>query len=186
MSFFITSRAAVSGTGNLGGLSAADALCQKLAVSVGVGQRTWRAYLSTSTAEARGRIGDGPWFNARGVMVAQTLADRHDQGKLSVTSVTGLDETGKPVPGGGGDDSEHDIITGTGPAGRKLGGNCSNWTSDSGEVTVGHHDHDVHDKTRPERRWNSAHASDRSRAGLLANRGTGRFYCFALPAPGAP
>src|SRR5262245_44223723 len=43
LSFFVTS--VTSTTGNLGGLSGADATCQRLAQAVGSG-RTWRAYLS--------------------------------------------------------------------------------------------------------------------------------------------
>src|SRR5262245_13252433 len=44
LSFFVTS--ATSVTGNLGGLTGADATCQRLATAVGQGNRTWRAYLS--------------------------------------------------------------------------------------------------------------------------------------------
>ncbi len=44
MSFFVSS--AKSKTGNLGGLAAADRICQDLASAVRVGNKTWRAYLS--------------------------------------------------------------------------------------------------------------------------------------------
>ena len=47
MSFFITSVGPGDGA-NLGGLAGADAHCQKLADAVGVGNKTWRAYLSTT------------------------------------------------------------------------------------------------------------------------------------------
>ena len=46
MSFFITGVGLGDG-GNLGGLAGADAHCQVLATSVGRGDSTWRAYLST-------------------------------------------------------------------------------------------------------------------------------------------
>ena len=70
MGFFITSARPGDGA-SLGGLADADAHCQKLAAAVGVGRRTWRAYLGTSFAptktavHARDRTGKGPWFNAR-------------------------------------------------------------------------------------------------------------------------
>src|SRR5436305_6479492 len=79
MTFFITSVGMGNGA-NLGGLAGADAHCQKLAAAAGAGDRTWRAYLSTSAADnnpavnARDRIGNGPWHNAKGTMVARDLA----------------------------------------------------------------------------------------------------------------
>ncbi|HEU4691651.1 MAG TPA: hypothetical protein VFS23_24980, partial [Vicinamibacterales bacterium] len=47
MSFFITSAGPGNG-GNLGGLAGADKHCQTLAAAAGAGNRTWRAYLSTT------------------------------------------------------------------------------------------------------------------------------------------
>ena len=84
MSFFVTSAGPGNGA-NLGGLMGADAHCQKLAESVGAGNRTWRAYLSTqgkdfkdkNVVNARDRIGAGPWFNAKGVMIAKSVDDLH-------------------------------------------------------------------------------------------------------------
>src|SRR3954451_19828678 len=79
MTFFITSVGAGNGA-NLGGLAGADAHCQKLAGAAGAGSQTWRAYLSISAADgkpavnARDRIGNGPWYNAKGTMVARDLA----------------------------------------------------------------------------------------------------------------
>ena len=66
-SFFVTSQTSV--TGNLGGLTGADATCQKLASAAGHGGRTWRAYLSVErnaelsnqVTHAKDRIGQGPW-----------------------------------------------------------------------------------------------------------------------------
>jgi hypothetical protein len=49
MSFFITSAGPGNGA-DLGGLTGADAHCQMLADAVGYGDRTWRAYLSTTAA----------------------------------------------------------------------------------------------------------------------------------------
>jgi hypothetical protein len=57
MSFFVTSSNPKGG--NLGGLAGADTVCQTLARAVG-NTKTWRAYLSTSTVDAKSRIGNGP------------------------------------------------------------------------------------------------------------------------------
>ena len=68
MSFFVTSSNPKGG--NLGGLAGADAVCQSLAQAVGAGSKTWRAYLSTSTVDAKSRIGNGPWRNFKGEQIA--------------------------------------------------------------------------------------------------------------------
>src|SRR5207247_9782443 len=128
MSFFITSAGSGNGA-NLGGLAGADAICQRLAASVGAGNKTWRAYLSTSAVggqpavNARDRIGRGPWQNAKGVAVAQNVDDlQSNNNKLGKeNSVTEKGGTGGP----------HDMLTGSGTDGRTLSGakNCSNWTN---------------------------------------------------------
>ena len=79
MSFFVTSVGKGDGA-NLGGLAGADAHCQSLAAAVGAGNKTWHAYLSTqgpNAVNARDRIGQGPWYNSRGAVVAKNLADLH-------------------------------------------------------------------------------------------------------------
>ncbi|MGC1489308.1 MAG: hypothetical protein WA784_16120, partial [Albidovulum sp.] len=58
MSFFVTSQNPGNG-GDFGGLAGADAHCAALAEAAGVGAKTWRAYLSSSTENARDRIGAG-------------------------------------------------------------------------------------------------------------------------------
>ena len=89
LSFFITSTNSGKGA-DLGGLAGADAHCAALAKGAGAGNRVWRAYLSTTAADgkpgvnAKDRIGTGPWFNAKGVQVAASVADLHsDNNKLS-------------------------------------------------------------------------------------------------------
>src|SRR5690606_25419345 len=86
MSFFITSKGPGDGA-NLGGLEGADAHCAMLAEEAGVTGKTWRAYLSTTgddPVNARDRIGSGPWYNAKGVMVAEDVDDLHSENnKLS-------------------------------------------------------------------------------------------------------
>ena len=82
MNFFVTS-VPVGDGGNLGGLAGADAHCQTLAAAVGAGNRTWHAYLSTQArpgvpaVNARDRIGKGPWYNAKGVLIASNVGDLH-------------------------------------------------------------------------------------------------------------
>ena len=94
MSFFVAST--VPGTGNLGGLAGADAICQNLAQAVGAGGKTWHAYLSTQAEDgkpavnAKDRIGKGPWQNAKGEVIARTLDDLHSD-KNNLTKQTALD-----------------------------------------------------------------------------------------------
>jgi hypothetical protein len=81
MSFFVTSVGLGDG-GNLGGLDGADAHCQQLAEAAGSTGLTWRAYLSTQEEGKRGisarhRIGEGPWYNARGELIAVDLDQLH-------------------------------------------------------------------------------------------------------------
>src|SRR5918996_743815 len=78
MTFFVTSTGSGAG-GNLGGLAGADKHCQTLAAKAGAGNRMWRAYLSTSgpDANARDRIGSGPWYNAKGMLIASDVAELH-------------------------------------------------------------------------------------------------------------
>src|SRR5258707_10009122 len=80
MSFFITSASPGKG-GDLGGLEGADRHCQTLAQAAGASGRTWHAYLSTQAASgavnARDRIGRGPWKNAKGEVIAQSVDDLH-------------------------------------------------------------------------------------------------------------
>src|ERR687888_580505 len=52
LSFFVTSTK--SPTGNLGGLTGADTLCQNLAAAVGAGSKRWRAYLSVERDASNG------------------------------------------------------------------------------------------------------------------------------------
>lgn len=95
MGFFVTSAGPGDGA-NLGGLAGADAHCKKLATSVGAGARNWRAYLSTGwtsttpVVNARDRIGKGPWYNAKGVLIARDVAELH--GANNITKATALDE----------------------------------------------------------------------------------------------
>jgi len=178
MSFFVTSTGSPDG-GNLGGLDGADAICQGLADAVGADDKTWRAYLSTDTVNARERIGTGPWYNQAGQLVAQTVDELHaDDTIFNGDPNLILDETGVNAPG-----NEHDVLTGSDPSGMALAGlNCDNWTSNDASLTenpqVGHSDIPGNPQFSPS--WNSAHVSANcSATGLTERGGAGRLYCFA-------
>jgi hypothetical protein len=177
MSFFLTSAGPGNGA-NLGGLAGADAHCQSLAATVGAGGRTWRAYLSTSDGDARDRIGDGPWFNARGVEIASDIDELH--GDNNLTKQTQLTENGDIVNGRGDSPNRHDILTGSNADGTATDATCSDWTSGGdGSARVGHHDRTGggDDPTS----WNSAHGSRGcSQSDLQGTGGDGLFYCFAI------
>lgn len=178
MSFFVTSEGSGELGGNLGGLEGADAICQRLAEAVG-SNRTWRAYLSTDTVDARDRIGDGPWFNQAGALIANDVEELHDENTVfNGNPNLILDENGVVAPV-----NEHDILTGTLADGTRAEGlNCNNWTSNDETLTqnpqVGHSDIPADPMFSPS--WNSAHVSANcSQAGLTQRGGAGRLYCFA-------
>ena len=190
MGFFITSVAMGDG-GNLGGLAGADRHCQQLAAAVGAGERTWRAYLSAAPAagqppvNARDRIGAGPWYNARGALIARDVTDLHGdlhRDRNSINKEFALNEKGEQVKGRGDTPNQHDILTGSDSHGRVLLGSattttCNNWTSNAaGNAMVGHHDRSGGGNSS----WNAAHSSRScSQADLVATGGAGLFYCFA-------
>jgi hypothetical protein len=185
MSFFITSVGSGNGA-DLGGLEGADRHCEMLAEAAGAGGRTWRAYLSTSGdngVDARDRIGDGPWYNAEGVMVAESVAELHGENALW-TKETALDENGEMVNGRGDTPNRHDILTGSQLDGTAFEGDedttCGNWTSSSdGSAQVGHHDREGGGQNPTS--WNSAHGSRGcSQENLQGTGGDGLFYCFSV------
>jgi hypothetical protein len=189
MSFFLTSEGPGKGA-DLGGVSGADAHCAALAASVGAGGKTWHAYLSTGAAdgkpavEARDRIGSGPWYNAKGVEVAKSVADLHSANN-NLTKQTVLNEKGEMVNGRGDTPNRHDVLTGSRSDGTAFptDGNdhtCQNWTSSgTGAAQIGHFDRTGggDDGTS----WNSAHATRGcSQEDLKGTGGDGLIYCFAV------
>jgi len=195
MTFFVTSSGSGKGA-NLGGLAGADARCQMLAASAGAGDRTWRAYLSTQAkngqpaVNARDRIGQGPWYSAKGFLVAENLAELHgDTLELArvgnrLTKTSALTEKGEPVKGVGDNPNLHDILTGSQPDGRAftdaMDHTCNNWTSSGeGSAMLGHSDRNGLYSS-----WNAAHPSRGcSPEGLASTGGGGLFYCFATGNP---
>ena len=186
MSFFVTSSNPGRGA-DFGGIAGADAYCQQLATAAGAGRKTWRAYLSTTGAggvNARDRIGRGPWFNAKGTMIAASVDELH--GTNQITKTTALDERGQGVMGRGDAVNMHDVLTGSTPDGRAtVGGSadttCRNWTtSGEGSAIVGHHDRMGLRDDAPSRSWNSSHATRACGLDALKSTGgDGRLYCFA-------
>ena len=205
MTFFVTGE---SHSGDLGGLAGADATCQRLATEVGAGDSTWRAYLSAyrtvtePAVNARDRIGNGPWHNARGVMIAPSVADLHgdiQRDRDLIYRATTLTESGELVNGRvrpEGTNNEHDMLTGSDSHGRSFPHGrvfppavpatrnqqnltCNNWTygGPDGSAMIGHHDRLSSFNTS----WNSSHAtSGCSLEKFNETGGAGRFYCFAL------
>ncbi len=191
MSFFVTSVGLGKGA-DLGGLAGADKHCQALATAAG-SKFTWHAYLSTQGAgavNARDRIGQGPWFSAKGARIAGNLAELHgdtlDLARLgnSVTRVTAISEKGDPINGVGATPNQHDILTGSKPDGTAYTDaadhTCKNWTSSGeGSAQLGHHDRAGGGNIS----WNSTHPSRGcSQENLVATGGAGLMYCFAIDA----
>jgi len=208
MSFFITSVGKGDGA-NYGGLAGADAYCQQLAAAAGRGAATWRAYLSTQgpgAVNARDRIGNGPWYNARGQMVAANVAELHgdtiEQARLGNRLGKQISRTEKDtvVNGVGDQPNQHDVLTGSTPDGRAYTDGadhtCNNWTSNQNveapargqgapaappapgpSAQVGHTDKQGGNTGS----WNSAHGSRGcSQPNLVATGGAGLLYCFAV------
>ncbi|RWL18948.1 MAG: hypothetical protein EOR57_17690 [Mesorhizobium sp.] len=183
MSFFVTSVGSGKGA-DLGGLAGADGHCGSLAEAAGITGKTWRAYLSTSDTDARDRIGKGPWFNAKGVKIADDIASLHSDAN-AITKQTALDEKGEVVNGRGDKPNRHDVLTGSNPDGTKIADQtCGDWTlgGAEGAAMTGHHDRMGLDDSAAAKSWNSSHASRGgcSQEALRSTGGDGLFYCFAV------
>ena len=188
MTFFVSSTGEGKGA-DLGGLAGADRLCTSLASAAGSSGHTWRAYLSTIAAggrpgsNARDRIGPGPWRNAKGAVIAQTVTELH--GANNLNKQTALTEKGEVVNGRGDTPNMHDVLTGSQPDGTAISGQvdttCGNWTkSGEGAAMVGHSDRTGLDESVPMKSWNSSHQSRGcSIEALKATGGDARIYCFA-------
>lgn len=186
MSFFITSVGSGNGA-DLGGLEGADAHCATLAEAAGTTDKTWRAYLGTQEEGKRGvsprdRIGQGPWVNAKGVLIAANLDELHLS--PNIVKSTALDENGDLVNGRGDNPNRHDILTGSQADGTAFfpsvteDRTCGNWTSSGeGSASLGHHDRHGGGNTS----WNAAHNSRGcSQEDLSKTGGAGLFMCFAI------
>jgi hypothetical protein len=200
MSFFVTSSNPGKGA-DLGGLAGADQFCQSLAQAAGAGNRTWRAYLSTQApalnspdfVNARDRIGNGPWYNAKGVLIARNVAELHSDAN-KINKDTALNERGEVAANDRTKSpNQHDILTGSRPDGTAHPGGlaggtpmpdmtCGNWTkgTDEGSAMIGHFDRSGTVNAPWATSWNSSHPTiGCSMARIRPTGGDGRLYCFA-------
>lgn len=185
ISFFITSVGIGDGA-NLGGLEGADAHCEALASKMNAGGKDWRAYLSTTGengVNARDRIGQGPWYNARGIAIAINVDDLHSDSN-NIAKQTAVAQNASIISGRGDEVNRHDILTGSQLDGTAMMSEsdttCGNWTSNAeeGSALVGHFDREGGGEN-PES-WNQAHPSRGcSQENLQGTGGDGLFYCFA-------
>jgi hypothetical protein len=186
MSFFVTSSNPKGG--NLGGLAGADAMCQDLARAAGAGNKTWHAYMSTSTVDAKSRIGNGPWRNFKGEQIASSVADLHSANN-KISADTALTEkgtkptylAGNPPAAPTGQQLQHDMMTGTKEDGTKDADTCKDWTVGNADAKamLGHADR--LGRTTGVNSWNAVHASQGCGMEQLQPTGsTGLFYCFAI------
>jgi len=195
MSFFVTSVGSGKG-GDLGGLEGADRHCQSLAQAAGAGNLTWRAYLSTQAPKladtnfvnARDRIGSGPWYNAKGELIARSVDDLHSASSR-LSKQTALDEKGMPVNSRTEKPNKHDILTGSRADGTAFPGapfpdmTCGNWTNGGtdGAAMTGHFDRAGPLDAPWAVSWNSAHPTlGCSQEKVRPTGGDGLFYCFAV------
>ncbi len=190
MSFFVTSVGGGKGA-DLGGLAGADKHCQDLAKAAGASGKSWHAYLSTQGAgavNARDRIGKGPWMNAKGMVVAISVADLHSANN-KLNNQNNLSEKGEVINGRGDTPNRHDILTGSQADGTAFAADkdmtCKNYTSSTqGSVMLGHNDRQGLRDDDASKSWNSSHPSRGaeggcSQADLRSTGGDGLMYCFA-------
>jgi hypothetical protein len=228
-SFFVTSEASIrelsanpegfggdlryGETGAGAGLRGADKLCSTIAERSlpGAGAKQWRAFLSASTGgadggavNARDRIGSGPWYDRKGRLVGNALADLISGSRPSMADMQIRDDlpnetgTGNRAPDGTAVDN-HDTLTGSDTNGRYVSGSstCSDWTSSasadgggSGGPSIGHswprtasmgmHWVSEHKAGGCGRGINTMNGSTYGTATVGSGGGYGGFYCFAL------
>jgi hypothetical protein len=216
-SFFVTSREGLvrlSGSmdgfggdlrhGEPTGLEGADKICRELAEASmpGAGQKVWRAFLSTTTVDAVERIGEGPWYDRLGRLIAnnkEDLLQERPRGAAATIANDLPNEDGSPNrsaddPGCAGNEcpDNHDTLTGSKADGTWDGeSTCDDWTNTmaTGAPRIGH--------SWPAGSgmgWIQAHAAGGCKAGinLVQGGGTGSrdtvgalggyggFYCLAL------
>lgn len=131
-SFFVVSQRALaeqSGNpdgfgGDLGGITGADGICQRVAESVSPCQKNkvWHAFLSTTEEDAIDRIGTGPWYDRIGRLVGNSLEDLQQERPAGdpafANDLTTEDGTPSRNPDGTGTLDNHEILTGSGADGR--------------------------------------------------------------------
>ncbi|HMJ55386.1 MAG TPA: hypothetical protein VK540_25095 [Polyangiaceae bacterium] len=160
-SFFVTSLAALQSLsgrpqgfggdlrfGQSDGLSGADEICRQISLqSMPGNEKTWRAFLSVTkgpggeSVNAIDRIGQGPWYDRLGRVVALNktdLAQTRPRGADAAIANDLPNEHGIPNhnPDGTGNVDNHDMLTGTNANGTLHSMNwsatCHDWTSSVG------------------------------------------------------
>lgn len=132
---FVTS---ANGTGDLStwadaiaagkaGIDAGDAICAARASAAGLAG-TFKAFLSTSTVDARDRLSDSAFVRLDGVTVAANKADLLDD---LLTAPINYTETGTYLPG------DNYALTGTYSGGTKAGAYCADWTDSTSTGAMG-------------------------------------------------
>jgi hypothetical protein len=138
-------------TGPGAGLRGADKICAALAETSmpGAGAKTWRAFLSATDdgtghqVDAIDRIGQGPWYDRVGRLLAPTVVDllnaRPANGDPTIRDDF-PNEDGVPNhdPSGAGDVDNHDMLTGSNAFGRLYAANatCLDWTAATGDMAT--------------------------------------------------
>jgi hypothetical protein len=139
-------------TGEGAGLRGADKICAAIAeLSLpGSKDKGWRAFLSTSSVDARDRIGEGPWYDRKGRIVAEDLESLLTERPAAAAEIMNdlPNEFGVPNhdPDGKGQVDNHDMLTGSNSMGRLYCPDdaahctCDDWTSSepTGRPRVGH------------------------------------------------
>ena len=137
--------------GQADGLSGADEICRQTAEMgmEGAGQKEWRAFLSATAGGPGGgpvhaieRIGEGPWYDRLGRLVAMNKDDLANPRPVGAHELI-IDDlpnengipNGYPVPGGDRVDNHH-TLTGSDEQGMlnsdDMGATCNDWTSSEG------------------------------------------------------
>ncbi|HEY0705975.1 MAG TPA: hypothetical protein VGG33_04220 [Polyangia bacterium] len=188
--------------GEATGLAGADKICQTLAADVGAGNKTWRAYLSIvngpggQPVHAHTRIGEGPWYDRRGRLIAMNKAGlfgTFNRPMGDPAAVNDLpDETGQGTRRLG---DTHDVITGSNQRGElrypgNMANTCNDWTSASIRATVGMghawpagsgmHWSQVHTEPSCVAGVNLVQNGPGNGSSIGAGGGWGGIYCFAL------
>jgi len=194
------------------GLRGADKICATIAEESmpGAGAKGWRAFLSASADEngqpvhAIDRVGEGPWYDRLGRLVAMSPADlaseRPAGGDPAIVDDLPNEDgvpNHQPDPNMPAVDN-HDTLTGSDKQGRLIGAGatCNDWTSSVGEAMkrpkIGHSWPRNADNGR---HWISDHDAGGCGAGANINSmggpqpgdytvgaggGYGGIYCFAL------
>lgn len=140
--------------GEATGLAGADKICRTIAETAlpGAGQKEWRAFLSTvgniggngvPGVDAIDRIGEGPWYDRLGRLVAANKTDilnvrprGADPAIINdLPNENGIPNHTDGAPGcvGNACPDNHDVLTGTGPNGKAYSTNpsntCNDWTN---------------------------------------------------------